>query len=51
MSIIESMRGEFVRYKALAEGAIRQVPDAQLSAVPGGGGNSIAVICWHFELT
>ena len=47
MSIIESMRGEFVRYKALAEGAIRQVPDAQLSAVPGGGGNSIAVICWH----
>ena len=47
MAFLESIRGEFVRYKALAEGAIRQVPDAQLAEVPGGGGNSIAVICWH----
>jgi hypothetical protein len=47
MTIVESIRGEFVRYKALAEGAIGQVPDAHLATVLGGGGNSIAVICWH----
>jgi uncharacterized damage-inducible protein DinB len=47
MTIVESIRGEFVRYKALAEGAIAQVPDAQLSTTLGDTANSIAVICWH----
>jgi hypothetical protein len=47
MAIIESIRGEFVRYKALAEAAIAQVEEAELSRAPADDGNSIATICWH----
>jgi uncharacterized damage-inducible protein DinB len=47
MTVLESIRGEFVRYKALAEGAVRQLPDADLAWRPGETGNSIATICWH----
>ena len=45
--VVTSIQGEFVRYKALAEAAIAQVSEAELSSQPGGGGNSIATICWH----
>ena len=45
--IIDSVRAEYLRYKGLAEGAVAQLSDADL-VVPGpGGGNSIAVLCWH----
>jgi uncharacterized damage-inducible protein DinB len=47
MAIIESIRGEFVRYKALAEAAMAQVEEAELSREPAADGNSIATICWH----
>jgi uncharacterized damage-inducible protein DinB len=47
MAIIESIQGEFFRYKALAEGAIAQLDENQLAYQPGPGGNSIATICWH----
>ncbi len=47
MAIIESIRGEFVRYKALAEAAMAQVEDSELSRDPAADGNSIATICWH----
>jgi uncharacterized damage-inducible protein DinB len=47
--ILESMRGEYLRYRALAEGAIGQLSDAELSAPGPAGGNSIAVICWHLS--
>jgi uncharacterized damage-inducible protein DinB len=47
MAVIESIRGEFVRYKALAEAAIAQVEEEELSRVPAEEGNSIATICWH----
>ena len=47
MAIIESIRGEFVRYKALAEAAMAQVEDQELSRTPADDGNSIATICWH----
>lgn len=47
--ILESMRGEYLRYKALAEGAIGQLSDAELTADGPNGGNSIAVICWHLS--
>ena len=47
MGVTDSIRGEFVRYKALAEAAMAQVDDAQLSVPPAPGGNSIATICWH----
>ena len=45
-SSIESIRTELLKYKALTEGAIRQLADAELSASERGG-NSAAVICWH----
>jgi uncharacterized damage-inducible protein DinB len=45
--MIDEVRAEFLRYKALAEKAIAQLNDAELSARPSGGGNSIATICWH----
>jgi uncharacterized damage-inducible protein DinB len=47
MPIIDSIRGEFVRYKALAEAAIAQTDDADLSKDPAEDGNSIATVCWH----
>ena len=45
--IVDAIRAEFVRYKSLAEAAIRQLDEPELSAAGPGGGNSIAVICWH----
>ncbi|MPZ18470.1 MAG: DUF1572 domain-containing protein [Luteitalea sp.] len=46
-TIIESIRGEYLRYKALAEAAMSQLTEAELSAEGPNGSNSIAVICWH----
>jgi uncharacterized damage-inducible protein DinB len=48
-SLIESVRAEFLRYKALAEAAISQLSEDQLSLQEASGGNSIAVICWHIS--
>lgn len=45
--IVESVEGEYRRYKALAEGALAQIADSDLAVVPPNGGNSIATICWH----
>jgi hypothetical protein len=47
MGIVESIRAEYLRYKALAEGAIDQLDESDLSREGPNGGNSIAVICWH----
>jgi uncharacterized damage-inducible protein DinB len=49
MTIIESIRAEYLRYKALAEAAIGQLSDDDLSAQGPNGGNSIAVISWHIS--
>lgn len=49
MPIIDSIRAEFLRYKNLGEKAIAQLDGAALSAVPAGGSNSIATICWHMS--
>jgi len=46
-NIIDSIRAEYLRYRALAEAAIDQLTEDQLSADGTNGGNSIAVICWH----
>lgn len=43
--IIESIRAEYERYKALAEGAIAQLSDADLHAPAQA--NSIAIVVWH----
>ncbi len=45
--IIASVQGEYLRYKGLAEAAIGQLSEAELVTDGPGGGNSIAVICWH----
>jgi len=45
--LIKSIEAEYRRYKALAEAALAQVPDASLSAAGPGNGNSLATICWH----
>jgi hypothetical protein len=45
--LIKSIEAEYRRYKALAEGALAQVPEPLLSAPGPGNGNSLATICWH----
>jgi uncharacterized damage-inducible protein DinB len=44
--LIASIDAEYRRYKTLGEGAINQVPDAQLAEAKGTG-NSIVTIVWH----
>jgi uncharacterized damage-inducible protein DinB len=48
-AVIKSVSGEFRRYKELAEKAIAQIGDDDLSRDGEGGGNSIATICWHIS--
>lgn len=48
-TLIKSIEDEFRRYKALAEGAFAQVPEAALSASGLNEGNSLAVMCWHIS--
>jgi len=48
-STIDSIRTEFLRYKALAESAIAQVDESDLSIQASGTENSIAIICWHIS--
>jgi len=47
MTITESIRAEYLRYKTMAEAAVQQVDDAQLAAHTSANSNSIATICWH----
>ncbi|HSP16665.1 MAG TPA: DUF1572 family protein [Thermoanaerobaculia bacterium] len=44
--IVESIEGEFRRYKGLAEGAISQLSESQLQSRTGES-NSVAIIMWH----
>ncbi len=45
--LIKAIESEYRRYKALAEGALEQVPEAALSQPGPQSGNSLATICWH----
>jgi hypothetical protein len=45
--IVESIEGEYLRYKKLGEDAMRQLDAGQLTAGGPGGTNSIAIIAWH----
>jgi uncharacterized damage-inducible protein DinB len=47
MTIVESIRAEYLRYKTMAEAAIGQLDDAQLAAHSSDNSNSVATICWH----
>jgi uncharacterized damage-inducible protein DinB len=46
-SIIASIESEYRRYKLLAEAAIHQLDDDQLSQSGSRAGNSIATLVWH----
>ena len=46
-ALITSIEAEYRRYRALADAALEQVSDANLSQGGPSGGNSLAVICWH----
>jgi uncharacterized damage-inducible protein DinB len=45
--IVGSIEAEYRRYKLLAERAIEQLTDEQLSRTSGAGGNSVATLVWH----
>ncbi len=45
--ILGSIEAEYRRYKLLAERAIEQVDDENLSRMSGPAGNSIATLVWH----
>jgi len=46
-TIVESIEGEYRRYKALGEGAMAQVTDAELCATDSDTDNVIVAIVWH----
>jgi len=46
-TFVESIRAEYIRYKTLAESAIAQLEDDDLTRNGPIVGNSIAMICWH----
>jgi hypothetical protein len=47
MSVVQSIEGEYRRYKALADAAIAQVTDEELGIAAPGGGNSIDMMVRH----
>ncbi|MCH7783310.1 DUF1572 family protein [candidate division KSB1 bacterium] len=47
--IIESIKAEFLKYKRIGEGAIRQAPDNGFNKPLGEGNNSITVIVRHIS--
>ena len=47
MTIVESIRAEFSRYRQLAEDAVAQLDDRDLSAPGPNGGSSIAIVAFH----
>jgi hypothetical protein len=47
--IISSIKSEYLRYKNLAEAAIKQTPESELSKVFGDDNNSISVIAAHIS--
>jgi GNAT superfamily N-acetyltransferase/uncharacterized damage-inducible protein DinB len=47
--ILEGIRSEYARYKALGEMALAQVDAADLSRPVPGGGNSLATLVWHIS--
>lgn len=46
-AVIQSIRDEFLRFKALSEAAIGQLSDEELCRTSSSTDNSIATICWH----
>ena len=46
-AIVESLTAEFRRYKALAEAAMAQLGEDELSKAPSSAANSVATVAWH----
>ena len=49
MPVVAAIRGEYLRYRRLAELAAAQVGDEDLVRRPGPGGNSIAIVMGHLS--
>jgi hypothetical protein len=47
--IVESIQGEYRRYKKLGELAIQQLRDEDLSVEGPGEANSVAIVVWHIS--
>jgi uncharacterized damage-inducible protein DinB len=47
--IVSSIEGEWRRYKALGEGAFRQLRDDEFGKPGPGGENSVTIIVWHIS--
>lgn len=47
--IVSSIEGEWRRYKALGEGAFRQLKDDEIGKSGPGENNSVAIIVWHIS--
>ena len=45
--LVESIRGEYLRYKSLGDATIQQLRDDDLSRPAHDEGNSVATIVWH----
>jgi uncharacterized damage-inducible protein DinB len=48
-AIVGAIEGEYRRYKALGEGAIRQLSEVQLNERGPSGGNSVAILVRHIS--
>jgi uncharacterized damage-inducible protein DinB len=47
--IMQSIEAEYRRYKQLAEGALEQLTEEELSRTTGASANSAATIVWHIS--
>ena len=46
-ALLTSIEAEFHRYQALADAAIAQLSEAELSRPGAGGNNSVVIVAWH----
>ena len=47
--MIKDFRGEYARYRAIGQKAIKQVPDEALNSILGSDNNSVAIIVRHIS--
>ena len=47
--VVASIEGEYRRYKALGEGAFKQLKESELTLTAPGEGNSVTTLVWHIS--
>ena len=47
--VVSSIEGEYRRYKALGEGAFRQLSEPEMTQSAPGEGNSVTTLVWHIS--